>query len=311
MPAEGLASRRIWVDGALVPWERATVHVLGQSIQRGTLVFDFMGVYALPKGPAIFGLREHVERFLRSAELNGMQLRLGPDEIAHAIGETVRANPGAEFVKASAYWPGIGLDVLPTDPAPSVAIAAFGYEEIVGRPRPPAGARKPARLQIADAIKLPASVLSPQVKIAAGYTHAAVAKARAREAGFDDILFLDARGDVAESSTQSFFLVDQGIVRTAPLEVVLDSITRRAVIELARDERIPLKEEPVPRSVLDSAEEAFLVGTTTDVWAVERVNGRRFSPPVPGPTTKRLADRLARVLAGRDPDFSPRWMQPI
>jgi branched-chain amino acid aminotransferase len=154
-------------------------------------------------------------------------------------------------------------------------------------------------------------VLSPQVKIAAGYTHAAVAKARARAAGFDDILFLDARGDVAESSTQSFFLVDEGILRTAPLEVVLDSITRRAVLELARDERIAVKEEPIPRAALDSAEEAFLAGTTTDVWPVESVNDRRFGPPVPGPVTVRLAERLARVLAGRDPEFSPRWMQPV
>ncbi len=311
MPAPDVANRKIWLDGALVPWERATVHVLGQSIQRGTLVFDFMGIYPLPGGPTIFGLREHVERFVRSATLNGMRLRIGADEITRAIGATVRANPGAEFVKASAYWPGIGLDVLPTDPAPSVAIAAFGYEEIVLRARPPANARKPARLQIAEAIKLPASVLSPQVKIAAGYTHAAVAKARSRDAGFDDILFLDARGDVAESSTQSFFLVEHGILRTAPLEVVLDSITRRAVLELARDERIPVKDEPIPRGVLDTAEEAFLAGTTTDVWPVERVNERAFGPPVPGPTTQRLADRLARVLAGKDPELSARWMQPI
>ena len=250
------SGRQIWVDGELVPWESATVHVLSQSLQRGTLVFDVMAAYSRPGGIAVFGLREHVERLVRSAELSGMRLAFDLDALLAGVAETARANPGCGVIKISAYNPGIALDVLPVDATGSVAIAAFAAEDI-GSQRFPSSPR-PARLQVADPIKLPPSVLTPQVKIAAGYTAAAIAKRRAREAGFDDILFLDERGRVAESSTQSFFLVEQGALRTAPLEFVLAGITRRCVIEIAEAEGIGCKEEPIERDALETADEAFV-----------------------------------------------------
>ena len=302
----GLESRRIWLDGELQPWADAQVHVLSQSVQRGTLVFDVMACYALPGGPAAFGMREHVDRFLRSAELNGMQLACDRQAILAGVGAAVRGNPGCEIVKLSAYYTGISLDVLPVDRTASVAIAAFSFEDVYGRKL---GPRSPARLQLAQPIKLPPRHLSPQVKIAASYTAAAVAKRRAREAGFDDILFLDERGCVAESSTQSFFLVERGMVRTAPTEYVLEGITRRAVIELIADEGIELKEEPIEASVLDRCDEAFLTGTTIEVWPVERIEARELAAP--GPLSGRIAARMARLVAGDDPEFSPRWMQPV
>ena len=280
--------------------------VVSQSVQRGTLVFDVMACYALPDGPAAFGMREHVDRFLRSVELNSMQLQCDRQAILAGISASVRANPGCEVVKLSAYYTGISLDELPVDRTASVAIAAFSAEDVYGRKLEPRG---PARLQLAQSIKLPPRHLSPQVKIAASYTAAAVAKRRAREAGFDDILFLDERGCVAESSTQSFFLVERGIVRTAPAEYVLEGITRRVVMELIADEGIELKEEPIESTVLDSCDEAFLTGTTIDVWPVECIDARQLTAP--GPLSERLAARMARLLAGEDPEFSPRWMQPV
>jgi branched-chain amino acid aminotransferase len=190
-----------------------------------------------------------------------------------------------------------------------VAIAAVSIRDIYGVDLE--GELPPARLQVAESIKTPPSALSPQVKIAAGYTGAAIAKQRARRDGFDDILFLDARGKIAESSTQSFFLVEHGGLHTAPLDHVLEGVTRRAVLELAADEGIPVKEEPPERDRLASADEAFLTGTTIDVWPVARIDSRDLPAPVPGPVTARLARRLARVIAGEDATFSPRWMQAL
>jgi branched-chain amino acid aminotransferase len=304
-----LSARKIWLDGALVPWASASVHVMSQSLQRGSLVFDVMACYGTPGDERIFGLREHVDRFLRSAELNGMQLGLERDEVIAAVADCVRANPGCEIVKISGYHSGVSLDVLPRDERPSVAIAAVSIRDVYGMDLP--GELPPARLQVAESIKLPPSVLSPQVKIAAGYTHAAIAKQRARDDGFDDILFLDDRGKVAESSTQSFFLVEQGGLHTAPLDHVLAGVTRRAVLELAADEGIPVKEEPAERDRLTSADEAFLTGTTIDVWPVGRIDAHDLPAPVPGPVTARLARRLARLIAGADAAFSPRWMQAL
>lgn len=302
-----VSARRIWLDGQCVPWEDASVHVLAQSLQRGSLVFDVMPVHATPDGIRIFGLREHVERFVASAESNEMELRPDLDALLHAVGETVRANPGCEVVKMSAYWPGVSLDLLPADAFPSVAIAAFSPSDL-GEDRK-SGPRDPARLMLTEPIKLPPQHLSPQVKIAAGYTASAIAKRRAVRAGFDDILLLDEVGEVAESSTQSFFLVEQGEIHTAPLRYVLAGVTRRCVLELIAAEGIPCKEDRILRERLESAQEAFLCGTTIGVWGVGRIDDRELLAP--GPITQSLSERFARVVSGQDREFSPRWMQEL
>lgn len=304
-----MSQRTIWLDGRLVPWDEATVHVLSQSIQRGSLVFDVLPCYSTSRGSAILGFREHSERFCRSAEQIGMDLGLDLEAVQGAIAETLRANPGSDIVKISAMHPGISLDVLPRDRRPSVSIAAFALAELL-----PAGFElplEPARLQLAAGVKTSPRTLSPQIKVAAGYTAAALAKGRATGEGFDDILFLDELGNVAESSTQSFLLVQGGEVWAPPLDYVLSGITRRVVLELARDEKIPVRVAPVPRSALAEADEAFLAGTTTNVRAVQCVDTRDFPVPLPGPVTGRLRERFERLIKGEDPVFSPRWLQPV
>ncbi len=304
-----IAERVIWRNGKLVPWGEVTVHVLSQSLQRGTLVFDVMPVYWLRRGPAILGLDEHLERFEQSAELSGMTLPAKTAELRAGIAEAVRANPGAEIVKISAYYPGASLDVLPVDPMPEVAIAAFALADLSKAGR--ASASGPARLQVAESRKMPASVLNPQIKIAAAYTHAAFAKARAKAAGFHDVLFLDEQGQLTESSTQSFFLVCDGSLRSAPLDAVLAGVTRRLAVALARDEGIAVKEEPMPRALLARAQEAFLTGTTSNVWPVARIDALELPQPVPGPITARLVARFAKLVADEDPAFSARWLQAV
>jgi branched-chain amino acid aminotransferase len=301
--------RTIWMDGRLVPWGEANVHVLSQSIQRGSLVFDVMPCYSTPRGVLVLGLREHTERFCRSAELLAMDLPLDLEGILQAISETVRANPGSDMVKISAFNAGFSLDVLPSDAHPSIAIAAFGFLDVL-----PPGTElmvRPVRLQLADSVKMPPTVISPQAKVAAGYTAASVAKARARRDGFDDILFLDAEGNIAESSTQSCMLVRGGEIHVPPLDYVLSGITRRATLELAEDEGIAVRVAPIPRSALDEAEEVFLTGTTINVCPVERIDDRKFGAGAPGPVTARLRERFEKMVRDEDPVFSPRWLQPV
>ncbi len=297
------------MDGELRPWDEVTVHVLSQSLSRGSLVFDVMAVSEIGGQPMIFGLREHTERFLRSASANAMDLAFDLDALLAAIGRAVRANPGCQLVKISAYNPGVSLDVLPTDDRPSVAIAAFSMADV--HPAAGSGRRPSAKLQIARSLKMPASVISPQTKIAAGYTHAATAVHAARAEGYHDVLFLDERGDLAESSTQSFFLVCEGLLRTAPLDVVLAGITRSAVIDLALDAGLDVKVEPLPFDLLDRADEAFLAGTSNDVWPVGRIDQRELPSPVPGRVTALLVEGFARMLRGEDPVLSERWMQKV
>ncbi len=300
---------RIWVDGRLVPWADATLHVLSQSAQRGSLVFDVMSCHWLASGPAVFGLRPHVLRFQNSARLSGMELGQDLDGLLRGVSEAVHANPGCEMVKMSGYYPSFSFDVLPRDARATVAIAAFSLGA-VGAARPADGP-PPARLHIAEPRKMPAWVMSPQAKLAAGYLYTAVAKAEARRAGFDDVLLLDEHGDVAESSTQSFFLVERDTLHTAPLDTVLASVTRRAVLEIAAELGMAARESaPLPRALLERADEAFLCGTSVNVWPVELVDERRFER-APGPVTAALRGALARLLRGDDPKLGPRWLEPV
>ena len=301
-----LSDRRIWIDGALIPWDEANVHLMSQSLQRGSMVFDVMTCHWLPHGPAVFGLRAHTRRFLNSAQLSGMELQLGLDGVLTAVGETVRANPDSKLVKLCAYYPGVTLDVLPASPIARLAIAALDPDEIgEGDER-----GEPQSLHIPDPRKMPPWVLSPQAKLAGGYLYSSVEKASARRQGYDDILLLDEKGNLAESTTQSFFLVEEKSLYTASDEYVLRGVTRAVVIELAKDEGYYVHETRVPRERIASADEAFTCGTTSSVRPVSRIDGRSFLP-APGPVTTRLAERLDLLLKGRDPLFSPKWMQPV
>lgn len=304
-----LSERRIWVEGALRPWAEATVHVMSQSLQRGTLVFDFMPVYATARGACALGLREHVERFARSAALAELPLRWDVESLVAAVRATARANAGCEVIKLSAYFAEPSLDVLPVEEFACVAIAALAKREL--HPGHTGRIQEPARLMIAAPPKLPAAVLSPQVKIAASYTHAVGAKRAALRAGFHDLLFLDQVGNLTESATASFFLVADGALASAPLDTVLAGVTRRIVIEIARAEGIALREAPLPASGLERASEAFLTGSSIEIWPVARIGDTHLPQPVPGPLTARLRARYERMVKDGDPDLSARWLQEL
>jgi branched-chain amino acid aminotransferase len=304
-----LAERRIWVDGALRPWADATVHVMSQSLQRGTLVFDVMPVYSSARGPCALGLREHVERFARSARLAEMPLRWDVAALVGAVRDTARANPGCELIKLSGYFAEPSLDVLPVEEFGTVAIAALAKRDL--HPGYRGRIQEPARLMIAAPPKLPAEVISPQLKVAASYTHAVAAKRAALRAGCHDLLFLDQQGQLTESATASFFLVQEGALASAPLDTVLEGVTRRAVLEIARAEDIPVRETALPASALQRADEAFLTGSSIEIWPIERVGEIRLPTPVPGPITSRLHARYERMVKGEDPLLSPRWLQEL
>ena len=302
-----ITDRKIWVDGDLVPWAEATLHVLSQSAARGSLVFDVMSCHWVDGRPYGFGMREHVERFVNSARLSHMELAGDADLFIAAICETLAVNPGADVVKISGYYPGVALDILPTDARASVAIAALAIRDLI--PGLVEGKRLPIKVEIAESRKMPPWVITPQAKLAAGYLYTSVAKAQGRKEGFDEILLLDENGDVAEGATQSFFAIIDGEVCTAPLDYVLAGITRYAVLDIATAEGLGIREQTIPREALARADEACLVGTAANITPIGSIDEREFPEPLPGPVTGRLMTRLDAMLAGKDEQLSPRWLQ--
>ncbi|MCP3985735.1 MAG: hypothetical protein GY723_15225 [bacterium] len=306
--------RRIWLDGALVPWAEATVHVLSHSHARGSMVFDFMSVHETPRGAAIFRLPDHVDRFLTSVRLVGLPLRMGAEELASACKEAVRANPGAKVVKLQAFLPSIEIDVVPVDDHVAVAVAAFDPRaDVLEKKQGPVPAvPKAVKIWLEKERKQRRpDIMHPHAKVAANYTSPMAAKWAARKRGYDEVLLVDEHGFVAEGPTTNFFLVDQGgVLRTPPDESVLLGVTRRSILALAEHAKIPFVEEPISIGALSGAAEAFLTGTTAGVWPIASVDDQALGGECPGPISRTLGQQFREVTAGKEPAFAS-WLHYV
>jgi len=303
--------RLIWIDGVLSPWQQATVHVLSHSLQRGSLVFDYMSVRETPRGPGVFRMDLHVARMLRSCELMGLPIGLGQEEIGRAIVETVRANPGATAVKASAYFASVEVDVVPMNPRVTVAIAAYDPQrDIIDRlPGEPPELKRSIRLWLEKkAHQRRDDIVSPQAKVSANYASSMTAKALAQQQGFDEILLVDEDDHVAEGPTTNVFMVDaRGGLITPPETNVLRGVTRQSIIELAKADGIDVREDVVTPDQLFEASEIFLTGTTAGVLPVESLDGQAVGEICPGPVAKTLYKHIRRVESGEEPAFE-HWL---
>ena len=306
--------RTIWIDGRLVRWGDATLHVLSHAAARGSLVFDYMSVHETARGPAVFRLDDHVARFLTSVELVGLPLERDAADLRDACLAAVRANPGAKVVKLQAYLASIEVDVVPVDTHVTVAAAAYDpWQDVLARkPEPPSRAPKTVAIWIEkERRQRRPDILHPHAKVAANYTSPMAAKWEARRRGYDEVLLTDGEGQLAEGPTTNVFLVDaDGVLRTPPEHSVLLGITRRSILEIARaDGRTVVDDVPVPASALAEASEAFLTGTSAGVWPIASVD-RKPLPAAPGPVSEALGKRFQEITRGEDPAFA-HWLTDV
>jgi len=306
-----MSKHPVWVDGTLVAGDRVHVSVLSHAIQRGSLVFDVGAMRETAAGGvAFFRPREHIERFLRSAALVGLDPRWTVDQLLEATLETARASGASSaLVRWSAYVPSIEADVVPRSTArTSVAIAILTAEDYTAPGEITMG--KPPVVRVAipkDIVKAGPEVFPPQAKVSASYLGPMLAKRRALAAGYDEVVLLDREGLVAEAPTANVFAVRDGAIVTPPTERVLAGITRASLLEIARAEGIEAREAHLSREQLASADEAFLAGTSLPVQAIASIDGRPIGHEAPGPVTLRLKECLLRCERGADPRFS-HWL---
>ena len=309
-----MTDREIWRDGEFIAWEDATVHVLAQSLQRGSLAFDYISVHEARRGTAIFRLRDHIERLATTCRIVGLPLAYPVDDLVGACAATVRRNPGAKSIKISALMPSVEAELIPENPHVAVFIAAYDSE----RDLPSSNAELSRRRREAVSLKIEREkssrredVIPPHAKVAANYTAAMTAKWRARNEGFDDIVLLDEHGNLTEGPTANLFMVDaQGQLATPPASKVLLGITRDSIIALAPAIGKPCAERDIAVNELASAAEVLLSGTSAGVWPVVRIDGQPVADGRTGPVTARLRDVYRAAVRGDEPSFE-HWLHYI
>lgn len=278
----------IWCDGAFVPWREARLHVLSHGLHYGGSVFEGERAY----GGRVFKLHEHTARLAASARTMGFELPWSVPELAAATAETVAlAGLTDGYVRPVAWRGSDTLRLVAPDSRVHVAIAAWPWPRIFTEG--PRGIRlRTSRW------RRPAPDTAPvSAKTAALYALGALAGQEAEAAGHDDALLLDHRGRLAEATGANLFLVIAGELHTPPPECVLDGITRRTVIDIARDRGLSVVERHLPPSELTRATEVFLTGTAYEVQPVTAVDALRF--PL-GPVGAALAAAYGRIVRGEE-----------
>ncbi|MCI4446774.1 MAG: branched-chain amino acid transaminase [Pyrobaculum sp.] len=295
----------VWLDGRVVKWEDAKIHVLTHALHYGTSIFEGIRAYWTGKDLLIFRLDDHVDRMFRSAKILGVKVPYTADEVRRAIIETLRANSFREDVYIRPIMfvstPTVTLDVRMLEV--SLAVIAFPF----GKYLPPEG----IRAAVVSWRRVSNTMLPVMAKIGGIYVNSVLALVEARNKGFDEAILMDANGYIAEGSGENVFVVRKGKIYTPPTYAsILEGITRDTVIKLATDEGMYVEERPIAREEIYIADEVFLVGTAAEITPVVEIDGRTIGNGKPGPVTKKLAELYAKVVRGEVEKYL-RWVTPV
>lgn len=293
-------SEKIWMDGRLVNWADANVHILTHTLHYGLGAFEGIRCYKTPSGPAIFRLQDHVDRLFHSCHILQIKVSFSSEEIRKAIIETVKANKLEECYIRPIVYIGYGaMGLYPKDNPVSLAIAAWRWGTYLGEE----GIRNGIRVKISSFSRHHVNVTMTKSKTCGDYVNSTLAKNEAISFGYDEALLLDTNGFVAEGAGENIFIVRKGTLISPLLTSVLDGITRRSIIEIAQKERIEFREACFTRDELYIADEAFFTGTAAEVTPIREVDGRIIGNGKPGSITKKLQALFFEIVHGKNKDY--------
>jgi branched-chain amino acid aminotransferase len=299
---------KIWMNGKLVPFKDAKVHVLTHALHYSTAVFEGIRCYNTPKGSMIFRLPEHVDRLFKSAKMYSMKLPYSKNEISKAIIETVKASKLKEcYIRPIAYY---GYGVLGLTPTPNkIDLAIACWEWKLGESS--AGKVRGARCKVSSWLRIDSRSQPMQAKAASNYANAALARVEALKDGYDEAIMLNYNGKVSEGSAENIFLVNNGEIFTPPLSAgILNGITRDSVIKIAKADEISITEANIDREDLYIADEVFMTGTAAEIKSVTEIDNITIGDGKPGKITRKLQNAFLNVTMGKDKRFS-KWLTPI
>jgi branched-chain amino acid aminotransferase len=285
----------IWMDGELVPYEQATVHFITPTLHYGVGVFEGIRCYQTSKGPAVFRLRDHMQRFIESIHILGVQeLPYTVDDLCQATYVTLKKNGFAEcYIRPLMYLKGpMGMNMDLSKPA--VGIAAWEWGPYLGEAAKMTG----IHMMVASFTRLHPNIAMTKAKISGNYVNSLMVKTLALRSGFDEAVIIDHQGFVAECTGENLFMVRRGVLYTPPLASVLEGLTRDSILTLARDMGMQVEETTITRDMLYVADEVFITGTAAEMVGVRMIDFRKVGAGKVGPITEKLMKEYSDAVHG-------------
>lgn len=302
-----MRSDMIWMDGELVPYDQATVHFITPTLHYGVGVFEGIRCYSTDRGPAIFRLTEHLQRFIESIHILGIQnLPYSVEDLRQAVHRTIKANGFRTcYIRPLMYLDGpMGLNMDRS--RPRVGIAAWEWGPYLGLEAKENG----VHMMVSSFTRLHPNINMTKSKVTGNYVNSMMVKTLALRSGYDEAVILDPQGFVAECTGENLFMVRKGTIYTPPLAAVLEGITRDALITLAGDLGLQVLEQNLTRDMLYIADEIFISGTAAEIVGVRMVDYRQVKDGRVGPVTRSLCRTFEETVCGRG-KRSEEWLDYV
>ncbi len=300
-----LTERIVYINGELVDWNRATVHLMSHSFARGSAVFEVLSFHKTGFGPAVFRLDEHLVRLFKTVELLDMEIRITAEDLQAAVKNTIRRNGLLEgFIKIVCFYPQIAFDILP--PQNQLDVSIFVLDPKQDLDGSDFHFEQGTTVGISKWRKLDPKTVPIEAKVAANYLNGMVARIEAKKRGFENAVMLDTQGFVAEGGTESVFLVKNDRLYAPSLGTILESITRKSILQAAKLSGIEKSEERLSPDFLFQADEIFLSNTPYKVIPVRQIENQKFIN-APGPITRKINDLMNKIVSGQEKRFND-WL---
>jgi len=299
---------QIWLDGELVPWQEAKVHVLTHTFHYGLGVFEGVRAYATPdRGTCIFRLREHTDRLFRSAHILQMDMPFDKDALNAAQREVVRVNGLEEgYIRPMCFLGSEGMGLRADNLKTHVMVAAWPWPSYMD----PEARDRGIRVRTSSYTRHHVNITMCKAKANGNYTNSILALREALDSGCEEALMLDNEGYVAEGSGENFFMLRDGVIYTPDLTSCLDGITRNSLFKIAADQGYEVRERRITRDEVYIADEAFFTGTAAEVVPIRELDGRAIGEGRRGPVTEKLQAIYFDAVRGKAADYAE-WLTPV
>jgi len=297
---------KIWMNGELVNWDDAKVHVLTHALHYGSGVFEGIRAYKTPKGTAVFRLTEHMKRLHRSGKIYAMDIPYGVEELVEATKSTIRENKvDSCYIRPLAYRGYSEMGLFPQRVPVDVVVAVWPWGTYLGED----GIKHGVRVRISSFRRHEANAAPPAAKASGHYLNSILAKQEVLAAGYDEAILLNGEGYVTDGSGENVFVVRDGVITTPPTSSgALEGITRDSVMKMAKDLGYEVREADLVRSDLYLADELFFTGTAAEIVPIREIDDRLIGEP--GPVTRKIQDIFFATVHGEDDRYA-NWLEHV